>query len=327
MTFSPLVDKQLVTDKRSSRYGASITRVIVHHWAGTNGGVERLVQSSDLASANYIILSDGTLIGSVPEEYQAWTSGSQSADQPSITFEVQNSEVGGDWPVSDSAIATLTKTIADIAKRYGWGSVDRNRVRGHREFYATSCPGPYLYARLSDIAHNANALLAGGSVVSKEEPKITDKSIGCVDKRVIKVSEVQTILKSLGLYDREIDEIDGDATRIAIGNYQRSQRYFPNMVVDGIWGSMTNDHYKWVKKLQANMNEWKTADRIGATEVDGSFGEFGVTLCRQIQLDNFAGAYQQAVTYVYGRGSVAAADGLPGKAFCVMLGMDPHPAL
>ena len=80
MTFSPLVDKQLVTDKRSSRYGASITRVIVHHWAGTNGGVERLVQSSDLASANYIILSDGTLIGSVPEEYQAWTSGSQSAD-------------------------------------------------------------------------------------------------------------------------------------------------------------------------------------------------------------------------------------------------------
>ena len=76
MTFSTLVDKQLVTDKRSSRYGASITRVIVHHWAGTNGGVERLVQSSDLASANYIILSDGTLIGSVPEEYQAWTSGS-----------------------------------------------------------------------------------------------------------------------------------------------------------------------------------------------------------------------------------------------------------
>ena len=41
----------------------------------------------------------------------------------------------------------------------------------------------------------------------------------------------------------------------------------------------------------------------------------------------FAGAYQQAVTYVYGRGSVAAADGIPGKAFCVMLGMDPHPAL
>ena len=125
--------------------------------------------------------------------------------------------------MSDAAIATLTKTIADIAKRYGWGSVDRNRVRGHREFYTTACPGPYLYARLSDIAYNANSLLAGGSVVSKEEPKITDKSIGCVDKRVIKVSEVQTILKSLGLYDREIDEIDGDATRIAIGNYQRSQ--------------------------------------------------------------------------------------------------------
>lgn len=155
---SSLTNKNMPTVKHSSRRGKKISRVIVHHWAGTAGGVERLVHSGDQASANYIILSDGTLIASVPEEYRAWTSGSAAADEPSITVEVQNSTLGPEWRVSDAAITTLTRLIADIAKRHGWEKITRSRVRGHREFKATACPGPYLYPLLPKIAADAEKL-------------------------------------------------------------------------------------------------------------------------------------------------------------------------
>lgn len=150
--------RSMPTTKRSSRRGKKITRIIVHHWAGTAGGIERLVHSSDQASTNYIILSDGTLISSVPEQYRAWTSGSAAADEPSVTVEVQNATGAPHWRVSDAAIATLTRLIADVAKRHGWTKIDRSRVRGHREFKATACPGPYLYPLLPKIAADAEKL-------------------------------------------------------------------------------------------------------------------------------------------------------------------------
>ena len=165
MVFSPLTNGTAPHhNKFSSRNGQKIVRIIVHHWAGVNGGDSRLTNPNAEVSANYILYGDGRLIGQVPEEYRAWTSGSWNADAPSITVEVQNSGVGGDWPVSDAAINKLTELIADLGRRYGWGSISfGNQVRGHREFYATACPGPYLWSRLPQIAANANAQLGGAA--------------------------------------------------------------------------------------------------------------------------------------------------------------------
>ena len=165
MTFSPLTNGTAPHhNKYASRGGRGITRIIVHHWAGTAGGDSRLQNPNADVSANYILYSDGTLIGQVPEEYRAWTSGSWEVDSYSITVEVQNSGVGGDWPVADAAINKLTQLIADLGRRYGWGSISFGaQVRGHREFVATACPGPYLWARLPEIAANANAQLGGAA--------------------------------------------------------------------------------------------------------------------------------------------------------------------
>src|SRR5512137_1655605 len=120
MTFSPLTSgKAPHHNKYSSRFNTPIQRVIVHHWAGTTGGDSRLTNPDQEVSANYILYSDGRLVGQVPEEFRAWTSGSPAADNQSITVETQNTAVGGDWPVSDEAIAKLTELIADVANRYG----------------------------------------------------------------------------------------------------------------------------------------------------------------------------------------------------------------
>lgn len=157
--FSPLTDRLMLTSKSSPRpTGHKISRVIVHHWAGTGtSGISRLVHSTAQASANYII-ANGQIIGSVPESRRAWTSGSSTADNPAITIEIQNSDGAPIWPVSTANINALTRLIADIADRHGWGKLKKSHVRGHREFQATSCPGPYLWPRLAAIRKNAQKL-------------------------------------------------------------------------------------------------------------------------------------------------------------------------
>lgn len=172
-------------EKRSTRGGTPVSYMIVHHWAGTSGGDARLVNPSADVSANYILYSSGELVGQVPEEYRAWTSGSPAADNPAITIETQNSAAGGDWPVSDEALEKLAQLAADLCERYGWGTLDRSRVRGHREFAQTACPGPYLFARLDWIVERGNEIIGGG------EPPRPDKKR---DEDMPRILNVRTVL-------------------------------------------------------------------------------------------------------------------------------------
>lgn len=183
MGFSPLTNGTVPHhNKYASRGGRPITRIIVHHWAGTAGGDSRLTNPNADVSANYILYSDGRLVGQVPEEYRAWTTGSWEVDSYSITVETQNSAVGGDWPVSDAAISKLTALIGDLKSRYGWATVQFGaQVRGHRDFQPTACPGPYLYSRLPQIAANAN----NGSV-SPVSPSAPSGSLDAIAQAVIR---------------------------------------------------------------------------------------------------------------------------------------------
>lgn len=188
MTFSPLASRAVNHhNKFSSRENTPVRYLIVHHWAGTSGGDARLLNPSEAVSASYILYGSGELVGQVPEEYRPWTSGSWAADAPAITVETQNSENGGDWPVSDAAVEMLARLAADLCVRYGWGSLDRNRVRGHREFFATACPGPYLWARLDAIVARGNQIITEG-----EDDMFTDE-----DRALLR----QTAQKANASYD------------------------------------------------------------------------------------------------------------------------------
>lgn len=185
MGFSKLAARTVPSHgKYNSRNGRAVTRVIVHHWAGTQGGDARLVNPSEAVSANYILYSDGTLVGQVDETLRAWTTGGFDFDAPSITVEVQNSAAGGDWPISDKAYIKLIQLIADIAQRYGWGGVSAANVRGHREFVATACPGPYVWHRIGDIRAKADAAARGGAVTPA--PKPSGKSIAQLADEVLR---------------------------------------------------------------------------------------------------------------------------------------------
>ena len=206
MTFSNLVSGTVPHHgKYSSRGGNTISRVILHHWAGTAGGDARLMNPNEEASANYIVYSDGRIVGQVPEEYRAWTSGSAYADNPSITVEIQNSTVAPTWEISPQAMNAVVALVADIAKNYNWGSVAANQLRGHREFFATACPGPYVWERIGTIRERVNA--DANASVEPTLPVPTGKTVSQLADEVLQ-----------GLYG------NGDARRQALGaNYDAVQ--------------------------------------------------------------------------------------------------------
>ncbi|GAB2457450.1 peptidoglycan recognition protein family protein [Xylanimonas ulmi] len=179
MTYSPLTTETmpptgltLINGKRVHKWssrpaGTKIRGLNVHHHADTGtGGIDRLVKSSAKASANYIIRTSGALIGSVPEEYRAWTTSSAAADNDKITVEIQNSTGAPEWRISDAAWTTLVRLYADLAERHGFAPTRAN-VKGHQEYgVATACPGPYLLPRLGQVAAEA-AALGGAAPVDK----------------------------------------------------------------------------------------------------------------------------------------------------------------
>lgn len=187
MTFSSIIAGTVPHhSKFHSRQGRKITRIILHHWAGTAGGDARLTNPNEEASTTYIGYSDGRILGQVPEEYRPWTTGSWEADAESVTIELQNTSAGGDWPVSEELIAQLIKLIADLAKRYGWGGVTARNVRGHMEFYATACPGPHVWSRRGNIVSASAAAYKGGSLVVPPTPGEPTGDVDTLARAVIR---------------------------------------------------------------------------------------------------------------------------------------------
>jgi hypothetical protein len=178
MTYSPLTNEVMPptgTYKGGKKWsarpaGVRINGLNVHHHAATSdAGISRLVTSNDPASANYIIRNNGSLIGSVPEQYRAWTTSSYAADDDKITVEIQNETGAPTWRISAAAMATLIRLYADLARRYKFAPVRAN-IKGHQEYgVATACPGPYLLPRLGYVATEAAKIRTGGTTTASEE--------------------------------------------------------------------------------------------------------------------------------------------------------------
>lgn len=150
----------------SSRNGAKIDRIILHHAASTSifAVLDMMKYGTREVSSNYVIGNEGEIIGVVPEEFRAWTSGSASWDGRAITFEIVNETGAPDWRISDKAFHAVARMLADISARYGI-VLSRDTVITHQELftrygasYATACPGPFLQPRVDDLIQLAITL-------------------------------------------------------------------------------------------------------------------------------------------------------------------------
>lgn len=175
MSNSPLVSYTKISPNKNSPRNHAIDTITIHHMAGnlsieTCGNV--FASKSKQASSNYGIGSDGRVGMYVEEKDRSWCSCSGSNDHRAITIEVANCTGAPDWKVSDKAYATLIDLVTDICKRNGiekliWDTTKtgrKNHKNGanmtlHSDFYSTTCPGPYLSGKMSQIANEVNARL------------------------------------------------------------------------------------------------------------------------------------------------------------------------
>ena len=171
MSNSSLVNYTQFSPNCSKPRNHSIDKITIHHMAGNLtveqcGGV--FAPSSREASANYGIGTDGRVGLYVDEANRSWCSSNSANDNRAVTIEVANDEVGGDWHVSDTALAKLITLCSDICKRnniakLNYTSDKSGNLTMHKWFAATACPGPYLESKFPYIAEQVNALLGSSS--------------------------------------------------------------------------------------------------------------------------------------------------------------------
>jgi hypothetical protein len=124
-------------------------------------------QPGRLASANYCIGPDGTIVCSVDEDCRAYTSASYDNDTRAVTVEISN-DGGPGWHVSDAAIDAFVALAADVCRRHGIPRLVKGEtLTWHSLFAATACPGDYLLGRMGDLEAAINAAIQGPQEASQ----------------------------------------------------------------------------------------------------------------------------------------------------------------
>lgn len=193
--------------------------IVIHHMAGKLtveqcGNV--FAPSSRKASSNYGIDGNGRIGLYVEEKNRSWATSSRAIDSRAITIEVANSVVGGNWPVSDKAMASLINLCVDICKRNGIKKLnytgDKNgNLQMHKWYAATGCPGAYLESKFPYIANEVNKRLNGNTTPSLPESSGT--------YTVQKGDTLSSIARKYGTTYQKLAELNGiqDPSKIYVG--------------------------------------------------------------------------------------------------------------
>lgn len=165
MSKSSLVDVNVPAYEGNFTYGRSgkkIEAITIHHMAGVLSVEQcgKIFQTvGRYGSSHYGIGNDGRIASYVDEKDTAWTNSNWDSNCKSVTIETSNSQTGGIWPVSDNALNSLIRLVADIAKRRGLGTlIPGKNLTWHSMLTNTTCPGDYLRSKMQYIADEANKI-------------------------------------------------------------------------------------------------------------------------------------------------------------------------
>lgn len=178
MSNSKLVSYTRLSPNCNKPRNHTIDKITIHHMAGKLS-IEQcgaiFAPTSRRASSNYGIGSDGRVGMYVEEKNRSWCSSNVANDHRAITIEVANDVVGGNWHISDTALARLIDLCVDICQRNGIPQLNytgdkSGNLTMHKWFAATACPGPYLASQFPYIAKEVNARL--GSAFSEYRVRV-----------------------------------------------------------------------------------------------------------------------------------------------------------
>ncbi len=161
---SPLTNVVVPASPKNYTKGrtSKITEICIHHMAGvmTAEACGKLWQNPKRkGSSNYGIGYKGEIGCYVDEDNTAWCNSNWASNCRSISIETSNDKTGGDWHVSDASLDSLIKLVADIAKRYKFGTLVRGKnITWHSMYTNTACPGAYLLSKIDYIISEANKI-------------------------------------------------------------------------------------------------------------------------------------------------------------------------
>lgn len=322
MSNSNLVEYVKLSPHYRSRNGKQISKITIHHMAG-NLSVEtcgKVFNGSRVASANYGIGSDGRIALYVDENNRAITSSNAANDSVAVTIEVANDGGAPNWYVSDKAYAALIELCVDICKRNDIKALDytgdkNGNLTRHNMFAATTCPGPYLQGKFSDIAREVNARL---NAQAAPQVKVLAKG-----DEGSEVKELQELLIKLGysLGSLGADGSFGSKTLTAVKAFQKSV----GLTQDGIVGPQTLEQLRVAAENLANRKAYtkkqfvEDVQRILGAGVDGIPGP--ITMSKTITVSRYKNRKHPVVVpiqkrlYALGYTEIGDADGIAGSAF------------
>jgi hypothetical protein len=245
MTWYPKVSSIQDNGFGGSRNGQPINGVVIHHVAGTNGLKYVANANTRNSHPTYHIASSGAVTGIVSPDRRPYSTGG-TPDPNAVAFEIDNSSVGGDWPISEAALDALIDVIvyhASQSPRAGKGfaknlpAVKQSEffIAWHSQYKATACPGPFVMSRLDYIVDQCNKRALGATppkpvapVASKPiKPRLTSSL-----RRGSTGSNVRYLQSVLGL---KVDGQFGPITDRAVRAFQAANK----LKVDGIVGPIT----------------------------------------------------------------------------------------
>jgi hypothetical protein len=247
MTWYPKVSGVQDNGFGGSRNGQPINGVVIHHVAGTNGLGYVANANTRNSHPTYHISNSGAVTGIVNPSRRPYSTGGQP-DPSAVSFEIDNSSTGGDWPVSQAAIEALIDVIvyhASQSPRAGKGfaknlpAVKQQEffIAWHSQYKATACPGPFIMSQLDYIVSECNKRASGVAPVvpsvAPPAPAPTKPRLSAWLKRGSSGSNVRYLQTVLG--GLKVDGQFGPITDRAVRAFQAAQ----GLKVDGIVGPIT----------------------------------------------------------------------------------------
>ena len=304
-TNSPLVSYTKLSPNHSGQRTHSIDRITPHCVVGqcsveTLGNI--MYPTSRQASCNYGIGPDGRVGMYVEEKNRSWCSSSNANDQRAITIECA-SDTFHPYAMNDKVYATLITLCTDICKRNGkkkllWFA-DKNKslnyipaademvLTVHRWFANKSCPGDWLYSRLSDVAAKVTANLS--STASTTTPS-TSKTTEEVAKEVIagkwgngedRKQRLTAAGYNYSLIQAKVNELMGAKTTVSSKSIDELARE----VIQGKWGNgeerknrLISAGYDYsavqakVNELMGGIKSTKSVDQLAHEVIYGYWG-------------------------------------------------------
>lgn len=234
-TLQPDVIRLMNKHFTPGRGGRKIRYVVLHHTAGvlTTEQVWNTWQTRQ-ASAHYIIEPSGRIGQLVYDRDTAWANANLQANQESITIEHSNSAgAAQDWPINSITIEKGAEWVAAICVYYKLGRPEWGKnVRGHSDFYSTSCPyhlrrgGKYhdQYMRAAQSAYDRLTRPAPPAASSSSAPKIGEPVN--IIRSLVNSAKSFTQDTMLALIDRATWEI-----RVIVNELARKQGIDPDKLV------------------------------------------------------------------------------------------------